>query len=272
MTKEKAIVVGAAAVIMGAAIVLLQHSFSERTEMEQLRDRAIQARSHQKESATNEAAPSGDAKGSSSEHSSNQIPSQPVSERAPGPDVRSLEPGAQVARRSLVASYPGVETEAGLSADDIEVLANLLGRAAGVSEYVTELGGAKYIEWRVYQESVDINKALTMLDSELAKSGDRFRDDQITSLRLLMSAERRRQAEQLVSTSFSTSDSRSLIEFERQKLRGELESNERVAEVAKTYLSKPQLDALQRFLNQRTQIIRDAFERQVARIDGRQGR
>lgn len=185
----------------------------------------------------------------------------------PGTSLPGVGPGPEVAKRMLLSIYPDVQQKARLSEEEFESLARLLGRNARVAEYVAELGTVKYLDVRGYQESVESNRQLDMLNTGLSATGNELRDDQVRSLAVVMEMERRREGELLVSGSYLTTDPYALLAIEEKRAQIAEESDRRIVEAARSYLNEPQLLALQNLMEQRSARMRRSYEAQRSILD-----
>jgi hypothetical protein len=153
---------------------------------------------------------------------------------------KGVGPGRGAARRLLQKQYPYAERDAGLEKEDIEMLAEMLGRNAWESEYVSRLGVDKYRRWKDYQISVNARQQVSEVRGKLEATANPLRDDQATILTAILQTEQRRRSDIIVQETYPTKDQIVALRLEEKILRISEETNMRIVNAASPHITEGQ--------------------------------
>jgi hypothetical protein len=166
----------------------------------------------------------------------------------------------------LAMLYGDLQKELGLSAEQVEALAQLTVRGNGTPAAVEAILGAKYRQFQEQGWSSSVNNQLTSLRSSLASSEHPLTDAQAERLKQAMMVEARRRDGEVAARE-RPADPRALLDYEEQNVKFLEASNERLLAGARSHLVAEQTAVLQSSLSMGVNTRRRALQSRRARLD-----
>lgn len=197
-------------------------------------------------------------------------------------DPRFREAQQAQARLQMPQAYPGVARELGLTPEEAEEFFDMLAkqqfermalttasqdgdaeaglkinkaRKDGEAAMARFLGPDREQAWNDYQQSLGARRQISQLGTLLSAAGRPLTDSQARQLTALVAAEQRRLKDE-IGFRVKPQDPGAQTQYNEAVLKASEESNIRIIEFAKTYLSAQQLDALKTSLAQRDNLTR----------------
>lgn len=174
-----------------------------------------------------------------------QRDSMVANQAANGPKETASTSASQVQR--LYQTFPDLQEEAGLTREDIEIVAELHSKGAWESEYEARLGAAQNERLNNYWNSFYAKARISDLRRGLANTDHPLREDQVPPLYSIISTESGRERDERRARAYLTSDLDRRTQLDLLLLAGRLrqESNARVLTAASSYLGAEQLAVLE---------------------------
>lgn len=169
-----------------------------------------------------------------------QRDSMVANQAANGPKETASISDSQVQR--LYQTFPRLQEEAGLTQEDIEIVAELYSKGAWESEYEARLGAAQNERLNNYWNSFYAKARISDLRRDLANTDHPLREDQVPPLYSIVSTESGRERDERRARAHLTRDLDPRTQLDLRILGGKLrqESNARVLTAASAFLGAEQ--------------------------------